>query len=220
MRTPTILPRGGPTHRPCLLPSPLRFALVLALALVAMPGAAAACAIDNTASLFAGGVQARLNTSSPTPGRPWATFTIDKAFASGASVSFNEARRELTRSLSAATIAAPYRWVFGDGATARGHNVVHRYEHAGLYRLVVYGYSATLRSWFPFDNALVHVVPPGQLLQANLGYYALRALDAIVSGLIWLIDAALVLFVAYVVLHRWRSRRASDQAPHQPPTRS
>lgn len=216
MRTPVFLPRGGPTHHHRLLPSAL--ALVLTLALVAMPSIAAACAIDNTASLFAGGVQARLNTSSPTPSRPWATFTIDKAFASGASVSFSEARRELTRSLSAATIAAPYRWAFGDGATARGHNVAHRYQRAGVYRLVVYGYSATLRSWFPFDNALVHIVPPGQLWQANLGYYALRALDAIVSGLVWLIDAALVLFVAYVVLHRWRARRASEQAPHQPPT--
>src|SRR5579863_8843991 len=81
-------------------------------ALLWLPGIASACAIDNTASLYAGGVQATLNNSTPpTTGGVWASFTIGKAFASGAPVSFTESRQELARSLSAATIAAPYRWV-------------------------------------------------------------------------------------------------------------
>lgn len=182
-------------------------ATVLAFAL--MPGVAAACAIDNTASLFVGGVQATSNTAAPTGTGLWAKFTIDKAFASGTPVQFGEARNELARTLSPATLAAPYRWVFGDGSAALGHTPSHRYARAGTYRLEVYGFSKATKSWFPFDQALVRIVPPDQVLQANLGYYALRAFDVVMSGVMWLIDALIVAFVGYVVIKRRRARRTA-----------
>lgn len=189
------------------------------VALILAPGVAAACEIDNKASLFVGGVQATTTTSSPSPTSPattrlWAPFSIDKAFASGATVSMNELRSDLARTLTASELAAPYRWVFGDGAVAFGHTVRHDYARPGLYRLTIYGFDAATRSWFSFDRALVHIVPPGQVLQANLGYYALQALSFAMSGLMWGIDALLILMVLYIVAGRWkqRQRRSSQTA--------
>jgi len=53
---------------------------------------------------------------------------------------------------------------------------------------------------------MVYVVSPDQAFAANLGYYALRALDVAMSGLLWVFDAALVLLVAFVLLGRRRAR--------------
>jgi hypothetical protein len=185
-------------------------ALLVALALV--PGAAAACAIDNRASLSANGVRASITTEAPAGTRLWAPFTIGKAFASGAVVQFSELRSDLARSLSAATLAAPYRWAFGDGTTRLGHTATHRYAHPGIYVLVVYGFDARTRTWFPFDKALVRIVRPDQVLQANLGYYALRALDVVMSGVMWLIDAVLILLVLLALRSRLRGRRREPTA--------
>ena len=182
----------------------LRMLGALVAAFMLWPGRALGCTIDNRASLFANGVQATLTTAAPAATALWAPFTIDKAFASGTPVLFNELRSDLLRSLSPAIVDAPYRWVFGDHASAQGHSVSHRFNRPGLYQLVVYGFDARTRQWIPFDKALVHIVPPGQVLQANLGYYALRALDVVMSGLMWLIDAALVALVLYVIVARRR----------------
>ncbi len=184
----------------------------LALAVALGPGVATACTIDNTASLFVDGVQATLNTAAPVNTVLWAPFTIAKALASGATVPFSELRSDLKRSLPTATLNAPYRWSFGDGATALGHAVSHRFTHPGLYQLNVAGFSPGTHSWYIFDRALVRVVPPDQLLQANLGYYTLRVLDVVMSSLVWLLDAALVALVLYVVYVK-RFRRAGNRAP-------
>src|SRR5438105_1298070 len=114
-------------------------ALLLAFALE--PGVAAACVIDNTASLSANGVRATPTTAAPSNAGPWAQFTVGKAFASRAPVRFAELHSDLVRSLPPATLAAPFRWAFGDGATMQGHAATHRYAHPGLYRLTVYGFS-------------------------------------------------------------------------------
>ena len=185
-------------------------ALLLALAL--WPGTAAACVIDNTASLSANGVRATPTTSAPSGAGPWAQFTVGKAFASGAPVRFTELHSDLVRSLAPATLAAPFRWAFGDGASTLGHLATHRYARPGLYRLTVYGFSPRTHGWFPFDNVLVRIVPPGQVLQANLGYYALRALDVVMSGVMWLIDAALILLVLIALRSRLRARRREPTA--------
>ena len=198
----------------CLVIAPrILEALLVALALV--PGAAAACALDNRASLSANGVRANITTEAPAGTRLWAPFTIGKAFASGAAVQFSDLRSNLARSLSAATLAAPYRWAFGDSTTMLGHTATHRYAHPGIYVLVVYGFDARTRTWFPFDKALVRIVPPDQVLQANLGYYALRALDVVMSGVMWLIDAVLILLVLLVVRSRLRARRREPTVQHE-----
>jgi hypothetical protein len=195
--------------RRLIIASTVLGALLLALAL--QPGAAAACVIDNTASLSANGVHATPTTSAPSGAGPWAQFTVGKAFASGAPVQFTELHSDLVRSLAPATLAAPFRWTFGDGATALGHAAAHRYAHPGLYRLTVYGFSQRTHSWFPFDNVLVRIVPPDQVVQANLGYYALRALDVVMSGVMWLIDAALILLLVIALRSRRRRREPTTQ---------
>jgi hypothetical protein len=198
--------------RPSRLIIATRILRALLLALALAPEVAAACVIDNTASLSANGVRATPTTTAPSgPGR-WAQFTLGKAFASGAPVQFAELHSDLVRSLAPATLAAPFRWAFGDGVTALGHVATHRYAHPGLYRLTVYGFAQPTHSWFPFDNVLVRVVPPDQVLQANLGYYILRALDVVMSGVMWLIDAALILLVLIALRSRLRTRRREPTA--------
>jgi hypothetical protein len=59
---------------------------------------------------------------------------------------------------------------------------------------------------------LVHIVPPDQVVQANLGYYALRALDVVMSGVMWLIDGALILLVVLALRGRLRTRRREPTA--------
>lgn len=195
---------------PTLALIPTRVLAVTLLALGLAPGVAVACAIDNTASLSANGVRATLNTvATPTNGAPYAPFTFGKAFASGAPVRIAEATGELARTLPPATIAAPFRWTFGDGAAALGRTATHRYARPGLYRLDVDGLDTRTKRWFTFDRALLRVVPPGQALQDNLGYYALRALDVAMSSLLWIFDAALVLLVLFVVARRARGRRSA-----------
>jgi hypothetical protein len=180
--------------------------LLLALLLVGMPGLAVACAIDSTASLSADGVRAALTTTSPTDPAHWARFSFPQSFASGRVLRFDESRAELARTLPPGVVDAPYRWTFGDGAVTLGREVSHRYARPGSYRLAVSGFDQRSRRLFEFDNAMVYVVSPDQAFAANLGYYALRALDVAMSGLLWVFDAALVLLVAFVLLGRRRAR--------------
>ncbi len=175
--------------------------------LAARPGAARACAIDSTASLFADGVRATLTTAAPSDVSHWAAFSFPQAFAAGRPLQFDESRAELAHTLPPAMLDGPYRWTFGDGAATLGHVVTHRYARPGAYRLVVSGFDRGAHRWFQFDNALLRIVSPAQVLQANLGYYALRALDVVMSSLLWLFDAALVLLVLAMVVGRSRARR-------------
>jgi hypothetical protein len=137
-------------------------AVTLLLLVPCRPGGAAACALDNIPSLEANGVHAKPTTEVPTSVDGWAPFTVPVAFARGTSIRFSERRADLARSLPPATLAAPYRWAFGDGFTALGHEATHQYARAGRFRLVVYGYydgpTRETRGWFLFDSALVTVV--------------------------------------------------------------
>lgn len=190
---------------------PIAMALVAALS----PGIASACVIDNTASLYADGVRATPSTSAPSNGF-WAPFTVDKAFASRAILHLTEARSDLERSLTASELSAPYRWLFGDNTTSLGHAVSHRYRRPGSYRITIYAFSQRTHRWFPFDNVAVRIVPPDQMFQANLGYYTLRAVDIVVSGLFWIIDALAALLLGYIVFLAIRSRGAKSRVRPRP----
>ena len=89
-------------ERPGRLIVVTRILWALLLALVLAPGVAAACVIDNTASLSANGVRATPTTAAPSGAGPWAQFTVGKAFASGAPVQFAELHSDLVRSLAPA----------------------------------------------------------------------------------------------------------------------
>ncbi len=179
-------------------------ALLAALLLGIAPRMATACAIDNVASLLADGVPAMLTTSAPRGASPWAPFTIAQAIAAGAPVRLAEAPADLARTLPPAVRAAPYRWAFGDGGVAESHAAIHRYAHAGTYRLTVSGYDRTARRWFTFDAAVLRVVPADQVLRANLGYTALQSVITL-SGLTWPINGVLVAGVLVVLVRRSRA---------------
>ena len=132
--------------------------LLLALA----PHPAAACAIDNTASVYANGARAALTTTAAVPGALWAPFTFGQAVAAATPVRLDESRADLLRSPDSATVAAPYRWTFGDGTAALGHVVSHRYTRPGLYLIGIEGFDGQTRRWFTFDKALLRVVPPAR----------------------------------------------------------
>ncbi len=185
-------------------------ALLLLLGIILTPRPAVACAIDNVASVYANGARATLTTTGASRGALWAPFTFGQAIATAAPVTLGESRADLLRSLDAATVAAPYRWTFGDGTTALGHVVTHRYTRPGLYVVGVAGFNGQTRRWFPFDKALLRVVPPGQVLQSNLGYYGLRALDITMSALGWIVDGGLVLLILGVIISRRRTRQTTS----------
>ncbi len=181
---------------------------LMSVLILRVPQTATACAVDNVASLHADTVPAMLTTSLPHGPGPWAPFTIAQAIASKAPVQFTEAQADLARTLPAAMRRAPYRWAFGDGTVALGHDVTHRYAHPGRYIVSVFGYDRGARGWFTFDQALVHVVPPDQVLRANLGYQILQGVTAL-SGVTWPIDGALILAVLVLLVHRARVARLS-----------
>jgi hypothetical protein len=152
--------------------------------------------------------------------RLWAPFTIGKSFARGEPVQFYELPADLRKTMAPMVLAQPFRWAFGDGATARGHVVTHRYTRAGTYLLMVYGFYSPRRQWFPFDQALVRIVPPDQVVQANLGYEAMRVVTFFSSGPGWACDAALVLLLLSLPARRWRPwRRTEHAASPQSPQR-
>jgi len=186
--------------------------LVAALLLALIPSVALACAIDDTASLSANGVRATLNStlSSNASAATWAPFTIGQAFAVGTPIVVTESQAELARTLTPDEVAAPYRWSFGDGGVARGHAVTHRYAGPGFYRVVVSTVTAKSKTSLLFDSVLLHIVPPDQTLQANLGYFAARLFDDLMSGLLWIMDGALVALVLAVV---WRRQRRVNSTP-------
>ncbi len=178
----------------------------MVMAALFMPTLVQACVLDNTASLWTNGVRASLNMGAPVDPSHWAPFAFPKAFASNTVLHLSESRADLTRSLSAATLAAPYRWTFGDGTTVPGHDVTHQYAHPGTYRVTVDGYDKS-RGWFPFDNVMITIVAPSQVTQSNLGYEVLGALDLAVPALFWLFDAALVAGALFLVVKAMQGRR-------------
>ena len=177
--------------------------LVAALLLALTPSVALACAIDSTASLSANGVRATLNNvsssnASNASAATWAPFIIGQAFATGTPIVVAESQAELARTLTPDEVAAPYRWSFGDGGVARGHAVTHRYARPGFYRVVVFTSTGRSKTRLLFDSVLLHIVPPDQTLQANLGFFAGRLFDGLMSGLLWIVDGALVALVLAV----------------------
>jgi hypothetical protein len=186
---------------------------VVFLALALRTGVAGACTIDNRTSLVANGVLASITPTSPTGARLWAPFTINKSFARRETVQFSELWADLRKTMAPMILAQPFRWSFGDGATALGHVVTHRYTRSGTYLLMVYGFYSPRRQWFPFDQALVRIVAPDQVVQANLGYYAGQAVSFVSSGPGWACDAALVLLLLSLPVRRWKPWRRTQRAP-------
>jgi hypothetical protein len=173
-----------------------------------LPCVAAACALDSTPSLIANGVQATTTKEIPTRTSLWAPFTIVPAFATGAPILFTELRADLARSLPPSTLAAPYRWAFGDGSMALGHVVSHHYARPGRFRLVVYGFyngsTQETHGWFLFDSALLRIVPRGSVQKGSLGSPVLPVVA--LTGALGCTSA----LVAVATRSLWKRRRPSS----------
>lgn len=182
------------------------------LLLGTLPIGASACAIDGKASMSADGVAAVLNTSQPTAHQLWAPFTFDQSFATGKPIHIGESRADLLLSLDSATVAAPYRWTFGDHASTNGHVVFHAYRRPGTYQIVVEGYNSLTAHWFTFDKALVHVVRPDQVASANLGFTLNQIGDIVMSSLVWIADGVIIALIVFTLVVRRRRRRRTTSA--------
>jgi hypothetical protein len=140
----------------------IRWALVLFVASLALApiGSLYACGLDGVPSISGNGVLAQRNSvrASPSHLGHWAQFVIPRSFGAGASVRLTENVAELHRTLLPSAFGRPWRWSFGDGTTATGFDVTHAYKHSGDYKLVVSAFYSNYKTWFQFDDALVHIV--------------------------------------------------------------
>ncbi len=178
-------------------------ALIIALYSAA---AASACTLDNVASAAANGQRATLSSDQPQAGKAWAPFRFAQAYAVGTAVTFSEDHADLAKSLSPTMLVQPFRWVMGDGSSARGTSVTHDFKREGTYVVQVYAYAASVARWVLFDTVQIEIVTGGQLWQANLGYHALQLVD---FGAAWFgraLTAALAALLLYTLVTYFRRR--------------
>jgi hypothetical protein len=136
----------------------------LAIAGGAALGAAAvstvqACSLDGVPSISANGLLAHINPTQPTVATlaQWAPFVFPAPFKNGATVRFQEDRRAVLRSLPPQAFARPWRWSFGDKASAAGFTTSHLYSRPGAYIVNVWAYDASSRQWYRFDAVQIRV---------------------------------------------------------------
>lgn len=167
---------------------PLLICLLIGVLLRGGSGAVRACGIDGVPSMSLNGRLVRANHAQATKDTIayWAPFLLGTAPAH-ADLRLSENEKELHRSLTAQAFATPFRWTFGDGTSARGLAVHHRYSQPGWYRVDVSYYYTPRRQWIAFDSAQLQIpatrapggatpapTPPGWLLGgAALGIGAL-----------------------------------------------
>jgi hypothetical protein len=178
-------------------------------ALLATPAVASACSIDGLASLSVNGNLAIRTTDTATAATvaTWAPFSSGLAYAPGSLLTFSEDRGKLIKPLPAAAFKTPFRWVFGDGTSARGMRAAHRYARVGWHKVTVWSFWPSQRQWVQFDSIRVHILPPDQAAQANLGYHIQQALIIATQTLAylgWLIVALPIWW--------WQRRKARRRA--------
>lgn len=178
-------------------------ALGLSLALI-LAGPVIACGIDGVPSMTMNGRLVAINYAQATKANfaHWASFSLGTA-RPGATLRFSENARELHKSLTARAFATPFQWSFGDGSTARGLTVAHRFAKPGWYKVNVNYYYTPRKSWIPFDSAQLQI--PGVVAAAR---------ESSPGGTpVWMEGGAVFgmasLFLAAV---SWRRRRACQPA--------
>jgi len=145
----------------------LRFvAIAIAIGLIvsspAIEGLAYACALDSVPSLTADGRLDRLTTDPPTTSAQlltYAPFTLPGTYAAKHAIVFTELRQEVAKTLLPQAMQRPWRWDFGDGATALGWTVRHAYARQGRWRIVVEAYWPPSKQWIAFDQVTIITLP-------------------------------------------------------------
>jgi hypothetical protein len=130
-------------------------------ALVVGAGTARACSLDGVPSLAVNGRLVAVNTARASSASvdAWTPFMARGAYPANHPLLLKEDRAKVAQALPALAFKFPWRWHFGDGATARGAAVRHAYRRPGTYVITVDAYlvAGKQRLWFTFDRATVHI---------------------------------------------------------------
>jgi hypothetical protein len=133
--------------------------LLLITAWLGVTAAARACSIDGIPSLSLDGRLVTFNYGQATKENIsyWAAFSLGTATANK-EVYLREDLAKIRKALSPKAFITPFRWTFGDGASASGQAVQHRYRRPGWYKVNVDYYYPPQRKWIVFDSAQLHVL--------------------------------------------------------------
>lgn len=120
-----------------------------------------ACGMDGVPSLSVNGHLVARNTVYATTATfdTWTPFIAHGVYPARRPLLFSENRANIAQSLPPVAMKVPWRWHFGDGATARGTAVRHMYRHGGAYIVSVDAYFGTGKyaQWYTFDKITLHV---------------------------------------------------------------
>ena len=130
-------------------------------ALVVSASTARACSVDGVPSLSVNGRLVAVNSalgSSASVGT-WAPFVARGAYPANHPLLLTEEQARVAQALPALAFRFPWRWHFGDGASARGAAVRHAYRRPGTYIITVDAYlvAGTHKLWFTFDKASIDI---------------------------------------------------------------
>lgn len=132
----------------------------LGAALLGVSGAGA-CGVDGVPSLSVNGRLVALNTVYATNAtfNSWTPFIARGVYPARHALLFTENRANVALSLPPVAMKVPWRWNFGDHATARGTKVRHAYRRGGAYIVSVDAYFGTGKyaQWYTFDKITLHV---------------------------------------------------------------
>ena len=130
-------------------------------ALVMSASTAQACSVDGVPSLAVNGRLVAVNTARASSAAvdTWTPFVVRGAYPANHSLLLKEDRVRVSQALPALAFKFPWRWHFGDGASARGVAVPHAYRRPGTYIITVDAYlvAGTHKLWFTFDKATLHI---------------------------------------------------------------
>jgi hypothetical protein len=130
-------------------------------ALVVGAGRSRACGLDGVPSLAVNGRLVAVNTTpaSSASVEGWTPFVARGAYPANHPLLLKEDRARVAQALPVLAFKFPWRWHFGDGASARGAAVCHAYRRPGTYIITVEAYlvAGTHRLWFTFDKATIHI---------------------------------------------------------------
>jgi len=124
-------------------------------------GVARACGMDGIPSLSVDGRVVAVNSALTSNARfdTWTPFVTRGAYPVGRPVVLTENKANVAQSLPPEAFKYPWKWTFGDGATARGLSARHVYRRPGAYILSVEAYliAGAQRQWYTFDKVTIHV---------------------------------------------------------------
>ncbi len=124
-------------------------------------GVARACGMDGIPSLSVDGRVVAVNSALTSNARfdTWTPFVTRGAYPAGRPVVLTENKANVAQSLPSEAFKYPWKWTFGDGATARGMSARHVYRRPGAYILSVEAYliAGAQRQWYTFDKVTIHI---------------------------------------------------------------